>query len=111
MPWLRVQVIALLLFFSLVPIRAQQHAPIQNSTQGSERSDLEAEMSRKAQAEQEKKRFETMKRDSQKLLDLATELKNYVDKSGEDILSLEVVRKAEEMERLARQVKNAMRGN
>ncbi len=39
----------------------------------------------------QKKRFEDMKRDSQKLLELATELKQYVDKSGENILSLEVV--------------------
>jgi hypothetical protein len=50
-----------------------------------------------------------MKRDSERLLVLATELKQYVDKSGEDFLSLEVLRKADEMEKLARQVKNNMR--
>jgi hypothetical protein len=51
-----------------------------------------------------------MQRDSQKLLELATELKRYVDKSGENILSVEVLRKAEEMEKLARRVKENMRG-
>ncbi len=61
------------------------------------------------QRERLKKRYEEMKRDSQRLLELATELKQYVDKSGENVLSLEVLRKAEEMERLARQVKNNMR--
>jgi hypothetical protein len=66
-------------------------------------------MQRKAQNQRQKKRFEDMKRDSQKLLELATELQQYVDKSGENILSLDVVRKAEEMEKLARQVKNNMR--
>jgi len=68
-------------------------------------------MKRKLQTQQEKKRFEDIKRDSQKLLELAIELKYYVDKSGENVLSLNVVRKAEEMEKLSRQVKNNMRGN
>jgi hypothetical protein len=66
-------------------------------------------MQRAIQKERLKKRCEEMKRDSQRLLELATELKQYVDKSGENVLSLEVVRKAEEMEKLARQVKNNMR--
>jgi hypothetical protein len=52
-----------------------------------------------------------MKRDSQKLLELATELKKYVDQAGENVLSLEVVRKADELEKLARRVKENMRGN
>jgi hypothetical protein len=62
------------------------------------------------EAAQQKKRFEDIQRDAARLLALATELKQYVDKSGENVLSLEVVRKAEEMEKLARQVKNNMRG-
>ncbi len=69
----------------------------------------EVQMQQKLQKQRLAKRAEDMKRDSQKLLDLATELKNYVDKSGENILSVDVIRKAEEMEKLARQVKNNMR--
>ncbi len=69
----------------------------------------EIQLQRKLQKQRLTKRAEDMKRDSQKLLDLATELKNYVDKSGENILSVDVIRKAEEMEKLARQVKNNMR--
>ena len=61
--------------------------------------------------QRQKKRYEDMKRDSQKLLELATQLKQYVDRSGENILSIDVMRKAEEMEKLARQVKNNMRGD
>jgi hypothetical protein len=34
-----------------------------------------------------------------------------VDKSSEDTLSLEVVKKAEEIEKLARSVKEKMKGN
>lgn len=103
-------VITLLLSFSLAPGWAQR-PPLQNPTDASERAELEAEMKRKLQTQQEKKRFEDIKRDSQKLLELAIELKYYVDKSGENVLSLNVVRKAEEMEKLSRQVKNNMRGN
>ena len=35
--------------------------------------------------QRQKERFEDVKRDSQKLLELATELKQYVDKSGKDV--------------------------
>lgn len=68
-------------------------------------------MQQNLQRQQQQKRYEDVKRDSQKLLDLATELKKNVDKAGENILSLEVVRKAEEMEKLARRVKDNMRAD
>lgn len=47
--------------------------------------------------------------DSTKLLKLATELKNEVDKTTKDTLSLDVIRKADEIERLARSVKEKMK--
>jgi hypothetical protein len=47
--------------------------------------------------------------DSTKLLQLATELQNAVDKSNKDQLSLDVVRKAEEIEKLAHQMKLKMK--
>jgi hypothetical protein len=43
------------------------------------------------------------------LLDLARQLKDAVDKTDKDQLSLEVVRKAEEIEKLAKDVKVKMR--
>jgi hypothetical protein len=51
-----------------------------------------------------------LKRDTEKLLKLSTELKEYVDKSNEHILSLDVMKKAEEIEKLAHSVKTRMRG-
>ena len=57
-----------------------------------------------------KQRQQDLKRDTDKLLDMATELKKYVDKSNENLLSLEVLRKAEEIEKLARSVKDKMKG-
>jgi len=47
--------------------------------------------------------------DSTKLLKLATELKTEVDKTTKDTLSLDVIRKADEIERLARSVKEKMK--
>jgi hypothetical protein len=49
--------------------------------------------------------------DTQKLLALAQELKVDVDKSNKDTLSLDVIRKADEIEKLAHSVKEKMKGN
>jgi hypothetical protein len=48
--------------------------------------------------------------DTAKLLQLATELKQDVDKSNKNQMSLEVIRKADDIERLAHDVKTRMRG-
>jgi nitric oxide reductase activation protein len=49
--------------------------------------------------------------DTNKLLGLANELKAEVDKSSKDTLSLDVVRKADEIEKLAHSVKERMKGS
>jgi hypothetical protein len=49
--------------------------------------------------------------DSQKLFQLAQELKVEVDKSSKDTMSLSVIKKAEEIEKLARALKVEMRAN
>ena len=48
--------------------------------------------------------------DTDKLLALATDLKAQVDKSNKDTLSVDVIKKAEEIEKLARSVKERMKG-
>ena len=57
-----------------------------------------------------KERVAALKNDTDKLLKLSTELKAYVDKSDENILSLDVIKKADEIEKLARSVKDKMKG-
>ena len=47
--------------------------------------------------------------DSANLLQLATELKAEVDKTNKDMLSVTVIRKADAIEKLARQVKEKMK--
>ncbi len=51
-----------------------------------------------------------LRNDTEKLYKLATELKESVDKSNENVLSLDVVKKAEEIEKLAHRVKEKMKG-
>ena len=56
-----------------------------------------------------KDRAVRIKRDTDKLLALATELKQYVDKTNENVLSVDVVRKAEEIEKLAKSIREKMK--
>jgi hypothetical protein len=55
-------------------------------------------------------RHKRMVADSDKLLQLATELKTEVDKSTKDEMSLTVIKKAAELEKLAHDVKERMKG-
>jgi hypothetical protein len=71
-----------------------------------DRTRMERDMAKKANQE----RQANLKRDTEKLLQLSTELKKYVDKSNENVLSLEVMKKAEEIEKLAHSVKEKMKG-
>src|SRR6266481_5231421 len=47
-------------------------------------------------------RQQEIQKDAEKLLELATELKHSVDKSTENTLSLDVIKKAEQIEKLAK---------
>jgi len=62
----------------------------------------------KARQEQQ---YKDMKRDAEKLLELATELNQEVERSNEHTLSLDVMKKAEQIEKLAHSVKTRMRGD
>lgn len=57
-----------------------------------------------------KERFDSLKRDTDKLLELATELKQNVDRANENTLSLDVIKKADEIDKLAKQVREKMKG-
>jgi hypothetical protein len=68
---------------------------------------MEREMAKKANLQ----RQADLKRDTDKLLKLANELKESVDKTNEGTLSVDVVKKAEEIEKLAHRVKDKMKGS
>jgi uncharacterized protein YlxW (UPF0749 family) len=72
-------------------------------------SQAEKDMHAQQLKEANKKRQQDLKNDTDKLFQLATELKAAVDKTNENMLSLEVVRKADEVEKLAKRVREKMK--
>jgi hypothetical protein len=69
-------------------------------------SKIEIEQARSRNTERQKR----LEDDTAKLLSLATELKEQVDKTNKDIMSVDVIKKAEEIEKLAKDVKDRMKG-
>ena len=115
---MRRKTIVLLLAFCLCglkgPFSQQPQHPLPPLTLPST-NDPNPSVPPRAQKEMEKKANEQrqaeLKRDTDKLLKLSTELKDYVDKSNENVLSVDVIRKAEEIEKLAHNVKTKMKGD
>ena len=54
-------------------------------------------------------RQEEIRRDTQKLYQLSGELKDYLDKNGSVILSVDMIKKAETMEKLAHGIKQKLK--
>jgi hypothetical protein len=75
-----------------------------------DRDQAEQKMQREQQKKLNQERQAQLKRDTDKLFQLATQLKDAVDKSNENTLSLEVIKKAGEIEKLAKSVREKMRG-
>ena len=73
------------------------------------RSRIEQEMEDKRFHEANKHRQEEIRQDTQKLFQLASDLKAAVEKTDENVMSLEVIKKAEEVEKLAKKVKDKMK--
>jgi hypothetical protein len=99
----------ILLFISLPLFSAQQQPPVpfdQPTVHDGQREKMEKDMEKQAN----KQRQRDLKRDTDRLLQMATELKQLVDKSNEDVLSIDVVKKADEIEKLAHSVKDRMKG-
>jgi hypothetical protein len=78
----------------------------QNESQGDR---FQKEMQDRMFKEANKKRQQDIKSDTDKLFELATELKAAVDKTNENMLSLDVIKKAEQVEKLAKKVKENMK--
>jgi hypothetical protein len=104
-----------LMFMAASPLLAQnnttipypQNPSLQKPTPADDaRTKAEREMAKRANEE----RQANLKRDTERLLKLATELKEDVDKTNSNTLSIDVMKKAEEIEKLARSVKDKMKG-
>jgi len=110
---------ASILFFALFATAAPSGAAWQQiptpQLPGTKPADPEDEVTRRWEHDHEKKaneeRFQKLKDDTEKLVTLSNELKDYVAKSNEHTLSLNVIKKAEEIEKLAKSVKDKMKAN
>jgi flagellar motility protein MotE (MotC chaperone) len=89
---------------------ADQSAPsLAGAQRNNQEEAWEAQQKRDMARKENQKRQQDLKKDADKLLELATELKQYVDKTNENTLSIEVIKKAEEIEKLAHSVKDKMK--
>jgi hypothetical protein len=84
-----------------IPIPGQERKPEDGLT-AEQRQNLAKKQNEQRQAE--------LKKDTDKLLELATELKQYVDKTNQNVLSMDVIKKADQIEKLAKAVKERMKG-
>lgn len=85
------------------PLRAQMPLPPHEEEPG-------AQITRKQKRDFLKQNFEKMKRDAEELAALAKALQEELDRSNENLLSLQVVDKAEKIEKLAKRIKSTARG-
>jgi len=85
-----------------------QHPDV--ATPMTDEDEARARLTRDMEKKAAKERVAALKSDTDKLLKLSIELKSYVDKSNENVLSVDVVKKAEEIEKLAKSVKDKMKG-
>ena len=89
--------------------------PVPDASQGSpqRRPPTPDEVRRQKELEklQAKQRYQDIRRDTDQLVALANQLKQEVDAAGQETLSLSVVKKADQIEKLAKSVKQKMKGD
>jgi hypothetical protein len=109
--------IVLYLFFTLLMVEGlpSQQVPLPPEVSNPRTEEPNPNFPPDAQRDMQKKANEQrqaqLKKDTDKLLELSKQLKEYVDKSNENVLSMDVIKKAEEIEKLAHSVKTKMRGD
>lgn len=109
-------IFAILLVFALPllgHVRAQDAAPQGRHSPSTQQpaTPAEAEMLKHVAKQRNRERFARVKKDTDQLLELATQLKKSVDEANDQTLSLEVIRKAAQIEKLAKQVRQKMAGD
>ena len=107
--WLTAIVVA----FSMISWAQKQipTTPIDPNYSAAPQSDVDAAFSRHIIQQQDADRDLALRKDTDKLLELASELKQNVDRTNPNLLSLDVIRKAQEIEKLAKSVREKMKGD
>ncbi len=93
------------------PIAPQTNQPSILPIPDTQQSDLPSDLAERQAKLMNDSRQKQLILDTRRLLALANELKTAVDKSNKDTLSLDVIRKAEEIEKLAHSVKEKMKAS
>jgi hypothetical protein len=106
---MRYQIATILLLFSFCAALHAQQTPRFPASETPPESREDARLRHDREKAMNEKRQEDLKRDTDKLLKLATELKEDVDKTNENVLSLDVIKKADEIEKLAKSVRDKMK--
>jgi hypothetical protein len=95
-----------------VPVSVQQRQRIaaereatNNSLSGDQHQQLQQELITRVVADRQSQ----LRFDTEKLVALTAELKQHVDKAGANVLSMDVIKKAQEIQKLAKSVQDKMR--
>ncbi len=93
----------------VVPVVVAQDLDPQFGRQRNQHSPDEMQRERDQIKAMNKDRQKKLQADTDKLLKLATELKEYVDKTNENILSVDVIKKTDEIEKLSKSIRETMK--
>jgi hypothetical protein len=109
----RLRLLICLLFLALPCVAQNGQIPpthTQDINPPTDEDDARARITKDMEKKAIKERVAALKNDTDKLLKLSVELKAYVDKSDENVLSLDVIKRATEIEKLAHSVREKMKG-
>jgi hypothetical protein len=88
-----------------IQLIAAQREAIHNNSAGEPRRQQEQDQITRLIVERQNQ----LRLDTQKLVALTAELKEHVDKSGANVLSMDVIKKAQEIQKLAKSVQDKMK--
>lgn len=111
-PTLRFAVLCTL-FAVAAPVSAQQMSLPPSISQGQSMGSIPITMGDNVQRQQaeaaNQQRQVEIKRDTEKMYELTQELKDYLQKAGQGVVSVDAIKKAEQIEKLAKSVKSKMK--
>jgi hypothetical protein len=90
-------------------VEAQKMAARLEAANNSTAIDMQARLEQRQIANAVLERHAQLQSDTEKLVALTAELKQHVDKAGMNFLSMEVIKKAQEIQKLAKSVQDKMK--
>ena len=84
--------------------------PGRTSKSSNEPADIPPEIANEQARSRNTERQKKLEDDTARLLSLATELKEQMGKTNKNVMSVDVIKKADEIEKLARSIKERMKG-